>query len=348
MNTIFAQLLAKSGFWLGPAASTSAQEHDRVFYTVLYVTGFFFFTVVALMLLFVVRYRRRKGAVHAAPPSHNLALELIWTGIPLVVVMVIFVMGLQAFLRFDTPPPDAVAIDVEARQWAFSFTYPNGATSEKLYLELDRPALLQIHSADVLHALYIPAFRVQRNAVPGRTSEMWFQPTRAGSYHVFCTQYCGDGHSLMTTEAVVLDATSYSAKLAELANIFVDPTTKAPLPYAKVGERLSTSSGCMQCHSIDGSPGQGPTWRGLFKRDTAFSVAPAGYSLSAADGDAKWDAYLRESILEPGAKIVQGYQNVMPPYGAQFSGTPYKDKKLSALVEYIKSLGDPNQKSSHK
>jgi cytochrome c oxidase subunit II len=142
----------------------------------------------------------------------------------------------------------------------------------------------------------------------------------------------------MTTQCVVLDAAGYSAKLAELSNIFLDPATKKPLPYAKVGERLYKSGGCAQCHTIDGSPGQGPTWLGLYKSDVRFSVAPPGYTLTAADGDAKWDAYLRESILDPGAKIVAGYQNVMPSAAPQYSGSAYKDKKLEALIEYIKSV----------
>jgi cytochrome c oxidase subunit 2 len=332
-------IFAQASFWLEPAASTSAQRHDTVFYTVLWSTVFFFSLVVALMLLFIVLYRRRKGEAPRSGPTHNTPLEVVWTGIPLATVIGLFVMGLRAFVDFDTPPADATAVDVEARQWAFTFTYANGAVGDKLYLEVDRPVALQLHSQDVLHALYIPAFRVQRNAVPGRTTEMWIHPVRLGSYHIFCTQYCGDGHSLMTSEAVVLDSTAYSAKLAELANIFVDPATRQPLPYARVGRSLYESNGCGQCHSIDGSPGIGPTWLGLYKSDVAFSVAPPGYKLSAADSDAKWDAYLRQHILNPGATIVKGYQNVMQSYADRFSGSPYKEKKLAAMVEFIKSLG---------
>ncbi len=336
-TTTAANILGQGSFWLEPAASTSAAAHDFVFDALLYITAFFFLLVLTLMLSFIVLYRRRKGSPPAGGPTHNTPLELVWSGIPLVVVATVFVLGFRAFVRLDTPPSNATVIDVEARQWAFSFTYPNGAVSNRLYLEVDRPVLLQLHSVDVLHALYIPAFRVQRNAVPNRTTELWFLPTRIGTYHVFCTQYCGDGHSRMTTEAEVLDTADYSAKLGQLANIFVDPATKKPLPYAEVGQRLYKSSGCAQCHTVDGSLGQGPTWLGLYKQDVAFSVPP-GYTLRADDDDAKWDAYLRESVLDPGAKVVQGYQNVMPSYAAQFSGSAYKDKKLAALVEYIKSL----------
>jgi cytochrome c oxidase subunit 2 len=344
MSNAAFSLLADGSLWLEPAASTSAARHDAVFHTLLYVTGFFFVLVIVLMLTFVMLYRRRNGALPQGAPTHSTALEIVWTAIPIGVVTTFFVMGLSAFLDADVPPSNAELIDVEARQWAYTFTYPNGATSERLYLRLDRPALLQLRSADVLHSLYIPAFRLQRNAVPGRTVEMWFQPTELGSYHIFCTQYCGDGHSLMTTEAEVLDDDAYEAKLSALANIFVDLATQKPLPYERVGANLHRTAGCGQCHSVDGSPGTGPTWKGLYKHDHAFSKAPPGYTLSAADDDAKWEAYLRESVLDPGAVIVERFQNVMPPYASQFSGTPYKDKKLAAIIAYIKELGKPREK----
>ena len=342
MNLTLPDLLAQATFLLEPAASTSARRHDTVFYSILYVSAFFFFLVLVLMLSFIVLYRRRKGVTQDVAPAHHTGLELFWTGVPLIIVIGFFVMGLRSFVELDTPPPGATIVNVDARQWAFSFNYTNGAVGDRLYLQVDRPVLLQLHSADVLHSVYIPAFRVQRNAVPGRTTELWFQPTEIGTYHLFCTQFCGNGHAAMNTEVEVLNEADYTAKLAALANIFVDPATKQPIPPVEVGERLYKTAGCSQCHSVDGSAGTGPTWKGLYKRDHAFS-SPAGYTLSARDDDAKWDAYLSESILDPGAKIVQGYQNVMPAGAAQFSGSPYKDKKRAALVEYIKSLKGNSQ-----
>jgi cytochrome c oxidase subunit II len=336
-------LFADGASWLGPTASTSARQHDVIFQTILYVTGFFFALVIVLMLSFIVLYHRRKGRPSAEAPTHNAALEIIWTLVPVGVVTAFFILGFRAFLDIDTPPPNAELIDVEARQWQFTFTYPNGAVSERLYLRLNQPVVLQLHSADVLHALYIPAFRQQRNIIPNRVSEMWFQPTSVGSYHIFCTQYCGDGHSRMTTTAEVLGNADYAAKLAELANIFVDPETRQPLPYAQVGRTIYKTAGCASCHSVDGSPNIGPTWQGLYKRDVKFSTAPSGYTLLASDDDAKWDAYLRESVLDPPAKVVDGFQNVMQSFSGQFSGTPYKDKKLDAIIAYIKSLGNQKQ-----
>jgi cytochrome c oxidase subunit II len=342
MTTANCLLLAIESLGAVTAASTSAQRHDTVFHTLLWVTSFFFILVLVLMLSFIVLYRRRRGAIvsTAEAPTYNTVLEIIWTFVPICVVTVFFVIGLRVFLDADTPPPNAEVIEVEARQWQFTFTYPNGATGNALYLRVNRPVVLKLNSKDVLHALYIPAFRLQRNAIPGRTSEMWIQPTMLGTYYAFCTQYCGDGHSLMTAEVVVLENAAYEAKLAELANIFVDPETQHPLPYAQVGEKIYKTAGCSQCHSVDGSPNTGPTWKGLYKRDVAFSVAPPGYTLKTGDDDAKWEAYLRESVLDPPAKVVEGFQNVMQSYADQFSGTQYKEKKLAAIIAYIKSLGN--------
>ena len=351
---MISSLLAQRSFWLETPASTSAQNHDLVFYAVLYTMAFFFFLVVVIMLAFVVLYRRRKGVAYDDAPTHNTPLEVFWTVIPLGIVIGFFVVGLRYYVDMEAPPAGADVVDVEASQWQFNFKYPNGAESNELYFLLDRPVVLRLVSKDVTHALYIPVFRVQRNAVPGQNTEIWFKPTvptekdpvtgEEGFYHVFCTQYCGNGHAEMNTRAFVLNKEDYDKKLAEAANIFVDKSSKQPLPYADVGKKLYTTMGCAQCHSINGSQGQGPTWKGLYKSDVEFSKSNVpGYSLKESDDDAKWDAYLRESILQPDVKIVQGFQNVMPPQESALSGSPYKEKKLAALVEYIKSLGNPRK-----
>jgi cytochrome c oxidase subunit 2 len=337
--------------WLEPPASTSAQNHDFVFFTLLYVMAFFFILVVAIMLAFVLLYRRRKGRLPDGGPTHNTPLEIFWTAIPLGIVIGFFVLGMKYYVDIEAPPPGSTVIDVEASQWQFNFKYPNGAESNELYLEVDKPVVLKLASKDVTHALYIPAFRIQRNAVPGQWTELWFQPTQVTGtdpggeerfHHVFCTQYCGNGHADMRTRAYVLAKADYDRKLAEAANIFVDRNTKEPLPLAKVGETLYTKMGCAQCHTVDGANGTGPTWKGLHKRDHEFDKSnEPGYSLAKSDDDAKWDAYLREAILYPERKLVKGFPNSMPPQASALSGSPYKEKKLTALVEYIKSVGDP-------
>lgn len=337
MSFVHSNLLAESMFWLGPSASTGARQHDVVFNTLFYVIVFFFLLVVALMITLVVLYRRRNENDMPKGPTHSTGLELFWTGVPLGLVILFFIIGFRSYLDLEAPPPDAEVVQCDAQQFSYTFTYPNGAQGNVLYARVNRPTLLELRAKDVLHSVYIPAFRISRNAIPRRTERLWFEPTEPGSYPLFCTQYCGDGHSLMNTTVEVVDEAEYAKRLDALANIFVDPATKQPLPYAKVGEGLAKGR-CLQCHSIDGAPSTGPTWRGLFKRQEQFSKAPEGFTIGPDDNDARWDAYLRESILDPPAKIVRGYQNVMPSYAGELSGSPYKDKMLTALVEYIKSL----------
>jgi cytochrome c oxidase subunit 2 len=369
---MFPTLLAQRSFWLETPASTSAVAHDFAFYALLYVMGFFFFLVTAVMLAFVVKYRRRKGVPTDGTPMHNTALEVFWTIVPLIIVTGFFVLGLYGFVDLETPPAGADVVDVEASQWHFNFKYPNGAESDELYLRLNRPVLLRLTSKDVSHALYVPAFRVQRNAVPGRTTYLWFQPTEltAGKdpetgedayFHAFCTQYCGDGHSEMHAKVFVLEPADYDKRLSDAANIFVDHATNKPLAFVDVGKKLYAGN-CAQCHTIDGGAGQGPTWKGLYKSDVKFASSNVpGFTLAENDDNEKWDAYLVESILHPEAKIVQGFQNVMPSQESSFSDaagsvpklsdivarieagkdTSYKEKKLAAITEFIKSVGNP-------
>jgi len=365
MNLMSMIMLAQAKtFWLPDRASTAGESHDFIWNVVLYTTGFFFLLVVTLMVTFIIKYRRRAGQPYRRAATHNTPLEIAWTMIPLIIVMIFFVLGLKHYVSLDTPPSDAYTIDVEATRWQFQFTYPNGGVSEHLYVPLGRPVRLRLTAPEspmaggkpaVLHALYIPAFRVQKNAIPGRTVELWFQATELPPeqwdgknydhyFDIFCTQYCGDGHSQMAPpnhKVYVLRQGDFDAKLQQLANIFVD-ADKKPRSYRAVGESLYKSAGCVQCHSVDGTPGTGPTWKGLYKSDVPFSASNvAGYTLTKADPDDKWDAYLKESVLEPSAKIVAGYQPSMPDFASSFSGSPYKEKKLAAIIEYIKSLGDP-------
>ncbi len=334
-------------FWLPPAGATGADQHDAVFYPILYITTFFFLLVVTLMLVFIVKYRRSKGPPRPDAPTHSAPLEVAWTGIPLILVIVFFVLGFKGFLNIEQPPSDATIVKVTAKQWSFSFKYPTGAESNNLYLEQGRPVRLIMHSLDVTHSLYVPAFRVQRNIVPGRETEEWFNPTVVGKFDVFCTQYCGDGHSQMgsgnpdpdqASYVYVLTSADYAKKMEELGDPFHDPVTKAPIPYVVVGARLYKQDGCAQCHSVDGSDGTGPTWLGLYKRDHTFSTTHVpGYTLLASDSDAKWDDYLNRSITDPGANVVAGRQNVMPQQPG-LMGSPEADKKRAAIIEYIKSL----------
>ena len=352
--TSLAHILAETGdptFLLPRGASNFSENVDWAFNLILYTCVFFFAIIVFAKIFFVIKYRRRSPDDQTPIITHNTPLEILWTGIPLVLVIAFFVVGFRGFLDYDTPPADAYRIEVEARKWGFTFYYPNGGVGSELFVPINKPVKLVLRSNDVLHAVFIPAFRIQRNAVPGRETQLWFIATKhspAEGFPLFCTQYCGDGHSKMTSHVHVLDETgdnSFAKKLAELANPFKEKDAGGKehwVPYVALGEKLAKSSGCAQCHSVDGKVSQGPTWKDLFKRDHRFSASDVpGFSLSAGDDDAKWEAYLRESVLHPDVKIVEGYPNIMPNFASTFEGKTgdFKDEKLRALVVYIKSLG---------
>jgi len=334
---------------LPPTSSNLARDFDWAWNFVLYATAFFFLIVVSVMCLFIIKYRRREPNEQTPAITNNVPLEITWTAIPLILVIIIFFIGFKGFVNYDTPQTDCRPIHVIASKWTFDFTYPNGSTDKNLYLEKGVPTVLNITSSDVLHGVYIPAFRTQRNAIFGRTTQIWFIPEQLsppfindqnpGGYDLFCTQYCGQGHSKMTARVHILNKENYDRKMTELANPFKDAATNKWIPYTKVGEKIFIQS-CNACHNITGQPGNvGPTWKGLWKSNPKFSSSNVpGYTLSPTDSDEKWEAYIRESVLDPGAKIVAGYTNTMPPQ-PQFAGSETNEEKFRALLAYIKSVG---------
>jgi len=358
------QLPILADYMLPRGASNLAHDFDRAWLLVLCITGFFFCIVVSVMTFFVIRYRRRTPHDITSKITHNTPLEILWTGIPLALVLAFFYIGFKGFLNYDTPQSDCVVIDLEARQWQFTFTYPNGAQDGNLYLVKDQPVRLNMHSLDVLHAIYLPNFRTQRNIIPGRQTFVWFIPNELTprivktdpatgksalvsdeGWPLLCTQYCGDGHSRMFARVYVLTPEDYDAKMKELGNPFkIKQDGKTVfVPYVALGQKLYSQIGCSSCHSTNGTVGTGPTWQGLWKRDHEFSYSNVpGYTLKASDPDDKWEAYLTESILDPDAKLVRlngvNYHG-MSSFASQLSGNPTNDEKRRALIDYIKSLG---------
>jgi cytochrome c oxidase subunit II len=365
--------------WFLPReGSNLAHDVNRTWMLVVSVTGFFFCIVVGVMTVFVIRFRRRTPNDPTSKVTHNTTLEILWTAVPLALVLTFFYVGFRGFLNYDTPRSDSLVVSVEARQWQFSFTYPNGAQDGNLYVLKDQPVRLNMHSVDVLHALFIPNFGTQRNIIPGRETSLWFIPTQYTrtqqkvktdlatgktelvwedeGWPIYCTQYCGDGHSRMFARVFVLDQEQYEAKMKELANPFVMKTKegkKVYVPYVKLGESLYNSLGCGSCHSVkaadkDSNTGTGPPWAGLWKRDHEFSYGNVpGYTLKATDPDEKWEAYLRESILDPDAKLVRfkgrDYHG-MSTFAGSLGGSSTNDEKLRSMVDYIKSLGNTGWK----
>ena len=334
---------ANSSFWMPPRASTAAYDADWLFYFILAVTVFFTVLVTAIMIYFALKYRHREGKpAPGKAAGHSTALEVTWTVIPTIIVIVIFFYGFRGFLDGAVVPPNAIEVKVTGRMWNWYFDYPAGGGDSILYLPRGRPVQLTLASEDTIHSLYVPAFRLKRDVVPGRYNKMWMEATEVGEYPLECTEYCGTGHSEMGTRTdedtgaytgtrvIVLEPDDWEKKMAELSDIFntIDPVTGLPVavPLADVGNLLYTKRGCQQCHSLSGEAGIGPSWKNLWGASRQFADGTTGI----AD-----ENYIREAILYPQKQIVAGYGGVMPSYLGSL-----KDREIDAIIEYTKTLSD--------
>ena len=305
-------------FWLPVAASTTADQPDRLFDYIMWVSVISCLLLMGLMILFVWKYRAKDR--HSKPTGgvdHHTGLELIWSIGPLPVVILMFVWGFQGFVALRTTPKDAYEVRVTAQKWKWLFQYPDGYTDDQLHVPMGQKTRVIINAVDVLHSLFLPAFRQKIDAVPGRYTELWFEPTAAGEYPIFCAEYCGTGHSAMLTKVVVHEASDFEAWMKK-AQAIIDQ-----MPPMELGEKMYNQQGCAGCHSLDGSPKTGPTWKGVFGKNEAM----ADGSTVTVD-----ENYLRQSILEPQAKLVQGFPPAMPTFKGKLS-----DKKIDALIAFIKA-----------
>lgn len=310
--------------WLPDQASTFAGAHDWLFYFIYWVSVAAFALVMAAMIYFVIRYRRRHPDQRAVSrTSHSTTLEVTWSIIPTVIFVFIFWYGFKSYMDKANPPDYAYGpINVRAFTWGWQFTYPNGVQTDALYVPKDRPVRLILNSTDVIHSLFIPDFRVKKDVVPDRLNSMWFTATQLGSFQLVCAEYCGRDHAEMRTAVHVLEAQEFQVWLA------AELERSQNLPPFQLGEQLYTSLGCAACHSLDGSSirGGGPSFLNIFRYERQFTD---GTSM-IADED-----YLRRSIIEPGAEIVAGYQNIMPSYAGQIT-----TRQLDGLVAFIMAQSD--------
>jgi cytochrome c oxidase subunit 2 len=300
-----------------PQASTFATRVDALYFALLAISGFFSVLIAALVVVFSVRFRRKSAGELPRPIHGSMALELTWTIIPLGIVLVIFVWSADVFVSARRVPPGAMEVYVVGKRWMWKTQHMTGQREiNELHVPIGVPVKLTMTSEDVIHSFFIPAFRMKQDVLPGRYTTAWFEATTTGDYHLFCAEYCGTKHSQMIGAIHVMEPAAFQTWLAGGA-------TGSP---AEEGEKLFQSLACITCHRAD-SQGRGPRLEGLFGRSVRLSTGET----IVADAD-----YIRESILNPTAKVVEGYQPIMPTFQGLVS-----EEGVMQLIGYIQSLQAP-------
>jgi cytochrome c oxidase subunit II len=296
-------------------ASAMAARVDALYFFLIGVTVFFSLLIAGLIVYYAVHFHRRHRDQVGATIHGGTLLEIAWSVIPLLITMVIFVWGASVFFAMSRPPDNTLNIYVVGKQWMWKFQHLDGQREiNELHVPLGRPVKLMMTSEDVIHDLFVPAFRVKADVIPGRYTTIWFEPTKPGRYHLFCAEYCGTRHSGMIGSVVVMAPTEYQSWLSGGA-----PEGS----LASAGAKLFQDLACNTCHRPD-AQGRGPVLEGLFGR----TIDLQGGERITAD-----EAYVRESILMPAAKVAAGFQPIMPAFQGLVS-----EEQLLALIEYVKSL----------
>jgi len=302
-------------------ASNFAEGVDLAFYVILGISAFFLIGITVVMIYFVIRYRKSKNPTADTSITGSTKLELIWTIIPTILVLVMFYFGWAGFAPMRDVPENAIKVKAIARMWSWTFEYENGKKSDKLIVPKDRPVKLDLISVDVNHALYVPAFRIKEDVIPGRDNFMWFTATEFGSYDLMCAEYCGLRHAYMlTTVEVVGDD--------EWAEWIKTPEGESDLDKVTQGFKVVKMNGCVACHSSDGTRLVANSFKGTWGTQRLVMVDGKEQSVLADD------AYIHESIYEPNAKVVVGFNpGLMPSYKNMLS-----EDDVKLVIEYIKSL----------
>ena len=287
--------------------SNIAHRVDQAFIFITVVSVILLVLVTFFMLYFAWRYRRSTNPKVEEIEGH-LWLEILWTVLPTILVMVMFWVGYKGFVLMRQVPEDAMKINVTAQMWSWGFEYENGKKEDVLYVPLGKPVALLLTSSDVLHSLFIPAFRVKEDVVPGATTRLWFIAEEVGEFNLFCTEYCGLGHSGMITKVSVMEPDAFRK--------WYEKSTTAP------GSELLKEKRCLGCHSLDGSKKVGPTFKGLLGRSGTLTIdgKELGYTVGKA--------YVRRSVREPKSEVVKGFRPIMPTI-------EMTDEELDAIISFL-------------
>jgi cytochrome c oxidase subunit 2 len=294
-------------------ASTMARNVDALYIFLLIVTGMMTLLIFVCLVYFAARFRYRPG-VRAEQIEGSTPLEITWSAIPFVVFMVIFAWGAVVYFKERTPPTDSAEIYIVAKQWMWKVEHAEGQREiNELHVPVGRDVKLIMTSQDVIHSFFIPAFRIKQDVLPGRYTVEWFRATKPGVYHLFCAEYCGTQHSGMVGDIVVQEPAQYEA--------WMNGGSTGPL--SATGEKIFSELGCVTCHRTD-ALGRGPNLQGVFGKPVQLED---GRTVNADEN------YLRECILDPGAKRVKGFQPIMPTFQGLVT-----EEQVNALVAYIKSI----------
>lgn len=309
-------------------ASNFVAGVDLAFMVILGISAFFLIGLTVLMIVFIHKYKKEKHP-KAVQNEGSTKLEIIWTAVPLVLVLVMFYFGWMGWRPMKNPPDEAMHVTAVARMWNFQFQYENGKTSDTLYVPLNEPVILDLVALDVLHSLYIPAFRVKEDMVPGQDKVMWFIPGTVGEFDLFCTEYCGLEHSYMYTGVNVLSREDFDEWLIDTTAV-VSAAAGKDLSLADQGLAVLKKNGCNACHSQDGSKLVGPSYLGGWGNTRTVVTGREEREVTMNE------EYVQRSIYDPNADVVKGFnKGLMLSYEGMVS-----EEEVKLIVEYLKELNE--------
>jgi cytochrome c oxidase subunit 2 len=305
-------------------ASNFVQGVDTAFLVILGISFFFLIGLTVVMIYFIYRYNRKRNPV-ATQIHGSTKLEIIWTVVPFILTMVMFYYGWAGWKPMTKAPKDAMEVTVYGRMWNFSFEYENGKRTDTLYLPKDKPVKLNLVAMDVLHSLYIPAFRVKQDMVPNKENNfMWFEPQREGIFELYCAEYCGLQHSYMYTYVKVMEDSAFQSFIADTTKV---AAAEIDSPTA-TGKRIMQNIGCFACHSLDGSKLVGPSFKGIWGAEHTVVTGKETRKIVVDE------EYVKRSIYDPNADVVEGFmKGLMVSYQGQLS-----EEDIANIIEYLKTV----------
>jgi cytochrome c oxidase subunit 2 len=305
-------------------ASNFVHGVDAAFLVILSISFFFLIGLTVVMIYFMYRYNNKRNPV-ATQIHGSTTLEIVWTVIPFLLTMVMFYYGWAGWKPMQKVPKDAMEVTVYARMWNFSYEYENGKRTDTLYLPKDKPVKLNLKAMDVLHSLYIPAFRVKQDMVPNKENNfMWFEPQRVGMYEIYCTEYCGLQHSYMYSYVKVMEDSAFQSFIADTAKV---ASAEIDSPTA-TGKRIMQNIGCFACHTLDGTKLVGPSFKGIWGAEHTVVTGKETRKVTVDE------EYIKRSIYDPNADVVEGFmKGLMVSYQGQLS-----EDDIKSITEYLKTV----------